>query len=47
MAGTIEGFVTPSGLPTVVRVGIGVAVFALASALAAYEQRIGWKRRRP
>jgi len=27
VAGTIEGFVTPSGLPTSVRVGIGVAVF--------------------
>lgn len=28
VAGIIEGFVTPSGLPTAVRVGIGVAVFA-------------------
>lgn len=28
VAGTIEGFVTPSGLPTWMRVGIGVAVFA-------------------
>ena len=27
VAGTIEGFVTPSGLPTSMRVGIGVAVF--------------------
>lgn len=27
VAGTIEGFVTPSGLPTSMRVGIGVSVF--------------------
>ena len=29
MAGIIEGFVTPSGLPTAARVGIGAAVFTL------------------
>jgi len=28
VAGTIEGFVTPSGLPTAARIGIGVAVFS-------------------
>ena len=27
LAGLIEGFVTPSSLPTFMRVGIGVAVF--------------------
>ena len=27
VAGTIEGFVTPSGLPTSMRIAIGVAVF--------------------
>ena len=27
VAGTIEGFVTPSGLPTAMRIGIGVSVF--------------------
>lgn len=43
VAGFVEGFVTPSGLPTALRVGVGVAVF---SAFAAYVALLGSRAER-